>query len=136
MLLYATLHLAGVKQLDAKGAKTGKLAVPLEEIQRFRQLDSLCPGHPEYRWTTGVETTTGPARTRRRERGRHGDRVALAGGALQQAGLRSRHAPRVRAVQRRRSDGRRRERSGVDRGAPRAFEPVLDLRQQQDHDRR
>jgi transketolase len=46
MLLYATLHLAGVKQIDAKGAKTGKLAVPLEEIQRFRQLDSLCPGHP------------------------------------------------------------------------------------------
>jgi transketolase len=60
MLLYSTLHLAGVKQLDAKGAKTGKLAVPLEEIQRFRQLDSLCPGHPEFRWTTGVETTTGP----------------------------------------------------------------------------
>ncbi|MBL8860186.1 MAG: transketolase [Planctomycetes bacterium] len=60
MLLYSALHLAGVKQLDAKGAKTGKLAVPLEEIQRFRQIDSLCPGHPEYRWTTGVETTTGP----------------------------------------------------------------------------
>ncbi|MDZ4772741.1 MAG: transketolase [Planctomycetota bacterium] len=60
MLLYSTLHLAGVKQLDAKGAKTGNLAVPLEEIQKFRQLDSLCPGHPEFRWTTGVETTTGP----------------------------------------------------------------------------
>ena len=60
MLLYSVLHLAGVQQVDAKGAKTGKLAVPLEEIQRFRQEGSLCPGHPEFRWTTGVETTTGP----------------------------------------------------------------------------
>jgi len=60
MLLYSALHLASVKQVDAKGAKTGKLAVPLAEIERFRQLDSLCPGHPEYGWTTGVETTTGP----------------------------------------------------------------------------
>jgi transketolase len=34
--------------------------VPLEAIKRFRQLDSRCPGHPEYRWTSGVETTTGP----------------------------------------------------------------------------
>jgi transketolase len=34
--------------------------VPLEAIRRFRQLDSKCPGHPEYRWTSGIETTTGP----------------------------------------------------------------------------
>jgi transketolase len=60
MLLYATLHLAGVKQVDAQGKSTGKLAVPLDEIKKFRQIDSLCPGHPEFRWTTGVETTTGP----------------------------------------------------------------------------
>jgi transketolase len=60
MLLYSTLHLSGVKALGTKGERTGKLAVPMEDIQRFRQLDSLCPGHPEYRWTTGVETTTGP----------------------------------------------------------------------------
>src|SRR4029079_16578543 len=46
MLLYAVLHLVGVKQLDAKGKVTGKLAVPLAEIEKFRQLDSLCPGHP------------------------------------------------------------------------------------------
>ena len=32
----------------------------LDAIKRFRQLDSPCAGHPEYRWTTGVETTTGP----------------------------------------------------------------------------
>ncbi len=60
MLLYSMLHLAGVQQLDPKGNRTGKLAVPLEEIQRFRQLDSRCPGHPEHGITTGVETTTGP----------------------------------------------------------------------------
>jgi transketolase len=36
------------------------LAVTLEDIKRFRQLGSKCPGHPEYRWTSGVETTTGP----------------------------------------------------------------------------
>ena len=60
MLLYSMLHLAGVRQLDAKGQDTGKLAVPLDEIQRFRQLDSRCPGHPEHGLTSGVETTTGP----------------------------------------------------------------------------
>ncbi|MBK7644710.1 MAG: transketolase [Planctomycetes bacterium] len=60
MLLYSTLFLAGVKELDEHGRKTGKLAVPLEELQRFRQLDSKTPGHPEYGHTSGVETTTGP----------------------------------------------------------------------------
>ena len=60
MLLYSTLHLAGVKELDHHGRKTGKLAVPMEELQRFRQLGSLTPGHPEAKHTTGVETTTGP----------------------------------------------------------------------------
>jgi transketolase len=38
----------------------GEPSVSLEDIKRFRQLDSKCPGHPEYRWTSGVETTTGP----------------------------------------------------------------------------
>src|SRR5690349_20259076 len=60
MLLYSTLFLAGVKELDKNGRKTGKLAVTLEELQRFRQLDSKTPGHPEFGHTTGVETTTGP----------------------------------------------------------------------------
>src|SRR5204863_1770971 len=60
MLLYSTLHLAGVKDVDAHGKPTGKLAVPMDDLQQFRQLDSRCPGHPEYRWTSGVETTTGP----------------------------------------------------------------------------
>ncbi|MET3469953.1 transketolase [Novosphingobium sp. 1529] len=60
MLLYAVLHLAGVEEIDADGAKTGKPAVSLADIEQFRQLDSKTPGHPEYRMTTGVETTTGP----------------------------------------------------------------------------
>lgn len=60
MLLYALLHLAGVERLDARGAPTGGSAVGLEDIKRFRELDSVCPGHPEHGVTTGVETTTGP----------------------------------------------------------------------------
>lgn len=60
MLLYSVLHVAGVRELDANGKALDKLAVPLEEIKRFRQLHSKTPGHPELHHTTGVETTTGP----------------------------------------------------------------------------
>jgi transketolase len=60
MLLYSLLHLAGVKAVNPKYETLGELSVPLDDIKRFRQLDSKCPGHPEYRWTSGVETTTGP----------------------------------------------------------------------------
>jgi transketolase len=60
MLLYSLLHLAGVKAVNPKYETLGELSVKLEDIKRFRQLDSKCPGHPEYRWTSGVETTTGP----------------------------------------------------------------------------
>ncbi len=60
MLLYSVLHLAGVKQMDSNGRPLDELAVPLEEIKKFRQLNSRCPGHPEYGHTSGVETTTGP----------------------------------------------------------------------------
>ncbi len=60
MLLYAGLHLAGVKQATKKGERTQKPAVSLEDIQKFRQLGSLTPGHPEHEMTSGVETTTGP----------------------------------------------------------------------------
>ena len=60
MLLYATLHLAGVRAVNAKGEVTDALSVPMEEIKRFRQIDSRTPGHPESHLTTGVETTTGP----------------------------------------------------------------------------
>ncbi len=60
MLLYSMLHLCRVKQVDAAGKATDELAVPLDDIRRFRQLDSRCPGHPEHGHTSGVETTTGP----------------------------------------------------------------------------
>ena len=60
MLLYSLLHMSGVREIDADGKPTGKPAVSLDDIKAFRQLDSKTPGHPEYRMTTGVETTTGP----------------------------------------------------------------------------
>src|SRR6201988_3758964 len=60
MLLYSLLHLAGVQAVDPKYEVVGSEAVGLGDIERFRQLDSRCPGHPEYRWTSGVEATTGP----------------------------------------------------------------------------
>ena len=60
MLLYSLLHLAQVKRVTNDYKVLGQLAVPLDDIKKFRQMDSKCPGHPEYRWTSGVETTTGP----------------------------------------------------------------------------
>ena len=60
MLLYALLYLTGVKAVDPTYETLGKQSVTLEDIKRFRQLDSKCPGHPEYHLTSGVETTTGP----------------------------------------------------------------------------
>jgi transketolase len=60
MLLYSVLHLAGVRRVEADYTVTDEPAVSLHEIEEFRQLHSRTPGHPEYRWTSGVETTTGP----------------------------------------------------------------------------
>jgi transketolase len=60
MLLYAILHLSGVRAVNAKYERLGEPAVSLDDIKRFRQLGSKCPGHPEYHLTSGVETTTGP----------------------------------------------------------------------------
>jgi transketolase len=60
MLLYAMLHLSGVRAVNADYERLGEPTVTLDDIRRFRQLDSKCPGHPEYHWTSGVETTTGP----------------------------------------------------------------------------
>jgi transketolase len=62
-LLYALIHLAGVKSVNSQYETLGEPSVPLNELRRFRQLDSKCPGHPEYRWTAGVECTTGPLGT-------------------------------------------------------------------------
>ena len=60
MLLYSLIHLAGVEREDRHGKKLGMPAVSLDDIKGFRELDGVCPGHPEYGITTGVETTTGP----------------------------------------------------------------------------
>ncbi|AIT05991.1 transketolase [Sphingomonas taxi] len=60
MLLYSLIHLAGIEEIDAEGNKTGRQALTLDDLKGFRQLASRTPGHPEYRHTTGVETTTGP----------------------------------------------------------------------------
>jgi transketolase len=60
MLLYSLLHLTGVRAVNPKYEVLGEPSVALDDIKRFRQIDSRCPGHPEYRWTSGVECTTGP----------------------------------------------------------------------------
>jgi len=60
MLLYSLLHLTGVRAVSKDYEALGEPSVPLDAIKAFRQLDSRCPGHPEYSWTSGVETTTGP----------------------------------------------------------------------------
>jgi transketolase len=60
MLLWSILHLTGVQAVDADYERLGQPAVTLDDIRRFRQLGSKAPGHPEYRWVSGVETTTGP----------------------------------------------------------------------------
>jgi transketolase len=60
MLLYALLHLADVQLLGPDGEPLGSPAVSLDDIKAFRELGGVCPGHPECRHTTGVETTTGP----------------------------------------------------------------------------
>jgi transketolase len=59
-LLWAMLHLTGVQAVDPDYEVLGQPAVTLDDLKSFRQLDSKCPGHPEYRWTSGVETTSGP----------------------------------------------------------------------------
>ena len=60
MLLYSLLHLTGVKSVNKNYEVLGTPSVSLDDIKKFRQLHSKCPGHPEYRLTSGVETTTGP----------------------------------------------------------------------------
>jgi len=59
-LLYALLHLAEVKAVNPAYETLGQPSVSRDDLRRFRQLESRAPGHPEYRWTSGVETTTGP----------------------------------------------------------------------------
>jgi transketolase len=60
MLLYSLIHLAGIKRGGSADANRNVPAVSLDEIKKFRQLDSVCAGHPEHHMTAGIETTTGP----------------------------------------------------------------------------
>ena len=60
MLLWSVLHLTGTQAVNADYERVGRPAVTLDDIKRFRQLDSKAPGHPEYHWVSGVETTSGP----------------------------------------------------------------------------
>jgi transketolase len=60
MLLYSLLHLAQVKAVNSDYQMPGAVALTLDDLKKFRQIDSKTPGHPEYRMTSGVETTTGP----------------------------------------------------------------------------
>ena len=136
MLLYSMLHLTGVRAVNADYERLGEPSVTLDDIKRFRQLDSKCPGHPEYRWTSGVETTTGPlgqgcgnsvgmaiaARWLAHHFNRPGftlfdyDVYALCGDGDMMEGVASEAASLA--------------------GHLRLVEPVLDLRQQPHHDRR
>jgi transketolase len=60
MLLWSVLYLTGTRAVNAEYERLGEVSVTLDDIRRFRQLDSKAPGHPEYHWVSGVETTTGP----------------------------------------------------------------------------
>ena len=60
MLLWSVLHLTRTQAVNAEYEKLGHASVTLDDLRRFRQLDSKAPGHPEYHWVSGVETTTGP----------------------------------------------------------------------------
>ena len=60
MLLWSVLHLTGTKAVNAEYERLGEPSVSLDDIRHFRQLDSKAPGHPEYHWVSGVETTSGP----------------------------------------------------------------------------
>jgi transketolase len=60
MLLWSVLYLTGTRAVNARYERLGEPAVTLDDIRHFRQLGSKAPGHPEYHWVSGVETTTGP----------------------------------------------------------------------------
>jgi transketolase len=60
MLLWSLLFLTGTTAVNADYERLGSPSVTLDDIRRFRQLESKAPGHPEYHWVSGVETTTGP----------------------------------------------------------------------------
>ena len=76
-----------VQAVNADYEKVGKPSVTLDEIRRFRQLDSKAPGHPEYHWVSGVEATTGPLGQGVATQRRHGHRPKMARQPVQPARL-------------------------------------------------
>ena len=135
-LLYSMLHLTGVKSVDEKYERLGTPTVSLDDLKQFRQLDSKCPGHPEYHWTSGVETTTGPL----------GQGIATSVGMAIAANWLASHfnRPGLQAVRLSTStrlcgDGCMMEGVGSEAaslaGHLQARQSVLDLRQQPHHDR-
>ncbi len=60
MLIWSVLHLSGTQAVNAEYESLGKPSVTLDDIRNFRQVGSRAPGHPEYHWVSGVETTSGP----------------------------------------------------------------------------
>ena len=98
MLLYAMLHLAEVRRVDKQGNVLKELAVPMEEIKRFRQLGSLTPGHPESHITSGVETTTGPLGQGVGNSVGNGHREQMAGSQFQPPRFRNLRLQRLRHV--------------------------------------
>ena len=124
--------------MNAKYERIGTPSVTLDDIKKFRQLDSKCPGHPEYRWTSGVETHDRSARAGRRDQRRHGDR----GNAGWRATYNRPGFPICSTTTSTRSAATAdmmegvSQRGGVACRAPRLSQPLLDLRQQPHHDRR
>jgi len=60
MLLYSLIYLTGIQATAPSYKQKERDAVTLQDIECFREAGSRCPGHPEYGWTSGVESTTGP----------------------------------------------------------------------------
>ena len=123
MLLYSVLHLAGVKRHRRGRSPTARAGRIARRYSQFPPVGQPLPGHPEYGWTSGVETTTA-ARPGRCDQRRHGDRPPMAPCHLQPAGLRRVRLQRLCPVRRRRHDGGRRQRGGIDGRSPAAVQSV------------
>ena len=104
-LLWSLLHLTRVRAVDPDYEVLNRAAVRLDDMRTFRQLDSRCPGHPEYRWTSGVESTTGPLGPGGRDLGGDGDCGHLAGPAIQPGRIHRFRLRRLRPGRRRLHDG-------------------------------
>ena len=122
-----------VQAVDPDYEVVGEPAVSLEDIESFRQLDSRAPGPSRVPLDLRGRDDDRAARPGRRDLGRDGDRLEVAGGPLRRRALRLR---RLRDRRRRLPDGGRLRRSRLARRPPRARQPLLDLRQQPHHDRR